>query len=163
QEMGPANSGTSTLVLNGAGTYSFGGYLRNWNGKLGLTLSGPGTQALVGGQITYTGTTTVSSGTLRLVNTTGFNSPINNSATVEFNTTTNVTLGAGVPISGSGTFVKTGPSILSFNGNQAITASGQINIQQGTYLNNNNNVNWSGNTASIDISSGAILDLFADP
>ena len=54
----------NTLVKNGGGT---------------LTLSGSG--------ITYTGATTVSGGTLKLSDTTGFASSIGNNATVELNAT----------------------------------------------------------------------------
>ncbi len=164
-----SSHGPVTLTLNGAGDYLFNGHLRNVDGgtvgtdTLALVKSGTGTQTLQGNVISYTGATTVSAGTLRLTNTTAFASPINNSATVDFvvNTTTN--FGGNVAISGAGTYNKTGPATLVFNGTQAITATGQINIQQGTLQNNNNAVNWSGNKADIDVSAGAILDLYADP
>ncbi len=70
-----SNSGTSTLILNGSGNYLFNGYIRNSTGTISLAYSGTGTQTLVGGNITYTGGTTITSGTLQLWSTTGFNSP----------------------------------------------------------------------------------------
>ncbi len=164
---GTASSyGGATLTLNGSGTYVYNGYMRDVDGgtvgtdKFNLVWSGSGSQTLAGGVISYTGTTTVTAGTLVLANTSAFNSAITNSATVEFNATTGgQTAGA---LAGSGTFNKTGSGVFQINGGQAITATGQFNIQAGTLQNNNNAVNWSGSTASMDISSGAILDLYAD-
>lgn len=165
-----ANSfGPATLTLTGSGSYYFNGHLRNVDGgtvgfdTLGVVKTGTGTQALQGSVISYTDPTVVNAGILRLVNTTAFASPINNAATVEFNVTSAVNFGTGVALSGAGTYNKTGTALLQFNGSQAITATGQINIQEGTLQNNNNVTNWSGNKADIDVSSGAIFDIFADP
>ena len=69
---GPNNTGSGTLTLTGSSTYSFAGYLRNWNGTLSLIKNGAGTQTLSGANINYTGATTVNSGTLMLLNTTSF-------------------------------------------------------------------------------------------
>jgi autotransporter-associated beta strand protein len=158
--------GPATLTLTGNGTYLFNGYLRNVDsGTVGtdtiaLTKTGTGTQTLQGSFITYTGATTVNAGTLRLVNTSAFASPINNAAIVELEAGTGGnSTGA---LSGAGTYNKTGIGVFQLNGTQAITTSGQFNIIQGTLQNNNNAVNWSGNTADIDVSAGAILDLYAD-
>src|SRR5205085_12561531 len=61
---GGGTSQAATLTLNGSGTYSFAGYLRDEddggnNFKLNLAKTGSGTQSLVGGSIYYTGTTAV--------------------------------------------------------------------------------------------------------
>jgi len=62
------NAGASSLVLNGSGTYLFGGFLRNGSGAgtgtLGLVKSGTGTQTLFNGAVGYTGGTTVNDGVL---------------------------------------------------------------------------------------------------
>ncbi len=153
-----------TLNLSGSGNYSFNGFLRDESPagtRMFINKTGSGTQTFVGDRISYTGDTTISGGTLRLTNTTAFRSPLNNSAIVEFNTLVNSV--AQGRITGPGVYNKTGAATLRFNGaNQIIDASGQFNIQAGTLQNDNNSVNWSGNTASMDISAGAILDLYAD-
>ncbi len=61
--------GLSTLILNGSGTYSFDGYLRDSGGKLELIKSGTGTQTLSGVNITFTGQTTVNGGQLTFTGT----------------------------------------------------------------------------------------------
>ena len=75
---GGKGGGTSQLTLAPAATasYSFVGLIRNGDasGTIGLAFNGPGAQTLVGGNINYTGPTTVSGGSLTLQNTTGFNS-----------------------------------------------------------------------------------------
>lgn len=59
-------SSSRTLALAGSGNYSFGGVLQdNGASSLALTKSGTGVQSLSGTN-TYTGTTTVSGGVLRL-------------------------------------------------------------------------------------------------
>ena len=79
QNVGPdgTGTGTSTLTLNGGGNYLYNGYVRDEdNGthtnQLALVYSGTGSQTVVGSQITYTGNTTVSSGTLEFYNTRAF-------------------------------------------------------------------------------------------
>ena len=77
QQFAPLGStGSGLLVLNGSGNYSYNGYLRNQNGTLSLLMSATGgTQTLIGGNINYTGGTTVNAGQVILNDTTGFNSP----------------------------------------------------------------------------------------
>ncbi len=77
----PNNPGTGTLNLVGSGNYTHNAYLWDaWGtgGKTALTLNmgAGGTQTLIGGNITYTGDTTLNSGTLELYNTTVFNSTV---------------------------------------------------------------------------------------
>ena len=157
---------TSLLILDvaEANAFTFAHSMRDHTGgTVALTKTGAGTQTLSGSGITYTGATAVTGGTLKLTNTTAFASAIANSAIVEFNVTSTVGLGSGVALSGAGTYNKTGSAVLGFNGTLAITATGQINIQEGTLQNNGNAVNWSGNKTDIDVTTGAILDLYADP
>lgn len=64
--------GTATLTLDGSGNHLFHGHLRNvdhgavGDNLLSLVKQGAGTQTLVGGQITYSGGTTIDAGTLEL-------------------------------------------------------------------------------------------------
>ncbi|MFO1491164.1 MAG: autotransporter-associated beta strand repeat-containing protein, partial [Kiritimatiellia bacterium] len=70
---GSANRGTSTLTLNGSGTYIYNGYLRdadsgdNASNLLALVKNGTGTQQFAGGQIAYEGGTTVNGGAIEYV------------------------------------------------------------------------------------------------
>ena len=79
QQFAPVNAGNSALILNGTGNYSFNGYMRNQSsGILGLIMNGSGTQILSGGNISYTGPTTINAGLLRVTtgNTSSFSSPV---------------------------------------------------------------------------------------
>jgi autotransporter-associated beta strand protein len=162
--------GPATLTLTGSGTYLFNGHFRDvdagtaGNNLQALVMNGTGTQTLVGGQITYSGPTAVNAGTVVFSKTNALNTPIINNATVEINSAggDDWILNNGKAISGGGTWNKTGAGRASLN-NTTVTTTGQFNILAGTLRNNNNSSNWSASTASIDISSGATLDLFADP
>ena len=171
-----ATYGTSTLTLNGnttdafypVGGYVFNGYIRdadsgvNPSNLLTLVKNGTGTQTLVGGNIGYSGNTTVNAGTLVFSRTSGLNTPIANNATVEINSVSgdDWTLNAKT-LSGAGTWNKTGNGRATFS-NSTVTATGQFNILAGTLRNNNNSSVWLNCKAACDISSGATLDLFAD-
>jgi len=165
---GIAASGDATLTVNGDADSYFGGHMRDTDGTggytLGLVKEGAGALTLAGSVITYTGPTTVASGTLRLTNTTGFNSSIANSATVEIDAAAagdSWNLNPGRTLSGSGTWIKTGPGRASLR-NTTVTAGGLFQIQNGTVRNDYNSGNWSGSTLDMDISSGGVLDLYAD-
>jgi autotransporter-associated beta strand protein len=162
-ENGIASSGT--LTVNGAANSNFNGFLRdkvagNQNsvnslstGKLNLVQSGTGTLNLAGGQIAYTGSTTVNSGRLRLQNITNplgnqlppivpgntttfynantaprFGSDIVNNATVELAASTDWRFGK--DISGAGAVVKTGNSTVSLVNGQTFT--GELTVADGT-------------------------------
>lgn len=168
-ETNGAAGDVATLTLNGSGDYLFNGHLRDVGNNgigthpLSVVKTGSGTQTLIGNVICYSGATMMNGGTLRLINTTAFRSPITNAGNVEFVVNTATSFGTGVALGGAGTYTKSGPATLQLNGTQAITTTGQINLVEGTLQNNNNAVNWSGNLADIDISANAILDLYADP
>lgn len=161
----PLDYGTSNLVLNvpTGEDYAFlNGYLRNQTGVVNVVKNGLGSQTLSAANIVYTGTTMVNAGTLKFTSTSALATSIANSATVEINSVTGDDwVDANKTLSGSGTWNKTGAGRASF-ANCTITASGQINIQAGTLRNNNNASNWTASTANIDVSSAAILDLYAD-
>ncbi len=77
-ELGVGKS--STLTLGGNADSFFNGFMRNKSsgnsiGTLGITKQGTGVLTLSGNQISYTGDTTVSGGTLRLLN---INNPLGN-------------------------------------------------------------------------------------
>lgn len=172
-----ASYGPATLTLNGNTTdsgYPVGGYLFNGHFRdadsgvnasnlLNLVKEGTGTQTLVGNVINYSGSTTVNAGTLVFSKTNAVNTSIENNATVEINSAggDDWILNVGRALSGAGVWNKTGVGRASFN-NTTLTTSGQFNILEGALRNNNNSGNWSASTASVAISAGAILDLFAD-
>jgi autotransporter-associated beta strand protein len=109
--------GGTALTLGSADSEVFSGVLSDDTGPGSLVKTGAGTQVLAGAGITYTGTTTVLEGKLKLLDATAFASDITNDAEVEFEAT------AGVwsfheALSGAGTFVKTGDGTLVIEGSQ---------------------------------------------
>ncbi len=62
------SAGTSLLTLSPAGTTSFAGVIQDGSGSTRVTINGAGVQELAGAN-TYTGSTTVASGTLRIAST----------------------------------------------------------------------------------------------
>ncbi|MCX7045484.1 MAG: autotransporter-associated beta strand repeat-containing protein, partial [Candidatus Sumerlaeota bacterium] len=164
QVTAPDVSLLSTLILNGTGSYFFNGYLRSTGGTLNLIKSGKGTQTLSGTAIANPnlGTLTVNSGRLVLADTTNYHGAIVNNATIELNAVAAI-LGCYNAVSGPGIWIKTGTGTAKFIGTaQPILTTGQYLIQAGIFQNDANTVDWSGATADMDISAGAITDLYAD-
>ena len=84
------------LTLNNSAASSFDGYLRNTgtggSGTLALNLAGTGTLTLIGGNISYSGGTTIGAGgNLFLQNTSAFASPVRNNGTLTVSATGGVT------------------------------------------------------------------------
>ncbi|MFO1531694.1 MAG: autotransporter-associated beta strand repeat-containing protein, partial [Kiritimatiellia bacterium] len=154
REAGPVNYGNSTLVLNGAGSYSFGGYLRNATGTLALVKNGAGTQTLSGGQITHTGATRVNTGVLELLNTTGYASAtsVAGGAVVSLSNTANVGIGSGA------TFTLENGSTLVHNGQTQgaayTTLAGSVTVAGAATINQNSVTNTSGTNKNLFLDGG---------
>ena len=120
---------------------------------------------MLGGGVAYTGGTTVNAGVLELEQTTNFNSAITNNATVDlystdaFATRTSSTFADPFTVLG-GTVTKTGSGEVRFD--NAVTMTGQVDIEAGVLGSDALTADWSGTTADVDISSGAYLDLRAE-
>ncbi len=117
----------STLTVNNASNYTYGGTA---TGNLALAKGGAGMLTLTGGN-TYTGTTTISAGTLQVgsgggTGTLGSGNVVNNAALV-VNRTGTLTLDQA--ISGTGSISKQGGGTLVLSGNN--TYSGTTTISEG--------------------------------
>ena len=134
-----AGAGTSSVLtidtVNASDNFTYSGTIRNnWGGSgtFGITKSGPGMQTLSGGNIQYTGPTTVTGGTLNLLNCANFNSSsITDNATLAFTVASNKTYSGviggtgGVTLSGLGTLTLTGSN--SYGGTTLNMFSGGSN------------------------------------
>ena len=171
QNFETAGAGTSVLTVNTGGTdTSFNGRMRDQSGVLALTKAGAGTLTLSGinsqagtNIINYTGATSVTGGTLKLTDATGFNSAITVSGTgaLEFNYNygRNFTYSKALVDNAIG-FSKTGLGNLVLTGASPL-ATGTVNVNAGalviqgaigasTILPN----------APINVAAGAQLNLF---
>jgi autotransporter-associated beta strand protein len=123
------------ILLDAAGTIDVQSYNVTIAGPVsgpgGLTKIGDGTLALSGGAIQYTGPTTVSGGTLRLLDTLAFASSIINSATVEFAVSSG-TWTYGGAIDSAGTLIKSGDGTLIVAGPQTYAPGAVLAVQSGT-------------------------------
>lgn len=135
-----ANAGTATLILNvPSGTnYNYGGnsHIRNGSsgGMITITKTGSGTQTFSAANITYSGTTVVSNGTLVLYNQTAYNSPtvINTNATLTWSGSAdsqNNNAGATIALNSGGTLQNRNPANWTVI-NGAVTCSGITTINQ---------------------------------
>lgn len=148
------------LIVNSSDDYSYTGYMRNrGSGSNAFLLEfekqGIGTQTLVGTRVTYTGATTISGGTLRLTDTTGFASNITNNATLDLNGTTG-TWTLARAISGTGVVMKSGSGTVVLSG--ANIYSGETRIEQGILsISASGHLGDESATNTIRIANGATL------
>ena len=144
-------------------------------GIAGLTKSGPGSLVLSAAN-TYSGTTTVSHGTLQISGQPYFNigraTSVASGAVLELNNSNNtfISLMPVSSISGAGTFRLTGNSTINqeLNGTVsdrltfAMDAGGMIDLQDTSRLVNGGwkQMKWTNNNASMNIASGATFDIW---
>ncbi|OYW31548.1 MAG: hypothetical protein B7Z47_00750 [Chthoniobacter sp. 12-60-6] len=123
------------LIVNSSSDFSYGGYLRNRGSGTNPTLvafekQGTGTQTLFGDRISYSGTTTISGGTLYLQGVTAWNSDIVNNSVLILDET--VVRTHSKDITGTGSLVKTGSAAVTFAGGLNLTYQGSTTVQGGT-------------------------------
>ena len=176
-------AGTPILTCGGDGTTTtFSGTIQNTTGTLSIIKTGSGTTTLSGGNnLTYDGSTSVSAGTLILVDcgalasgTSPASFDISSGAVLEFNANSNTlnigsTSASGTVITGTGTLRKTGGWPLGL-GNQAAFQSakvylnmtgGLIDIEGGVIMNGGwSGGQWTNNKAGLYIASGARFDVW---
>jgi len=175
---GGGASSSGVLTIANDMDYVYRGYFRDEDDgghtyTLGLTKAGTGKLTLMPppGQtprINYRGQTTVNGGTLEINDLTGgtmpFYSPITVNAGGTFVVNSSIAFATrwnyGLLLNGGGTFIKTGTGVFGITGSCSL--SGEIQVQQGRLMNDATTANWSGASADIVISSGAVLDLRAD-
>jgi fibronectin-binding autotransporter adhesin len=112
----------ATLNINGSGKRQFGGTFSDHatgTGTLGLNIVGTGEQVLYGSNITYTGTTVISSGTLTLKDTSDFTGSITNNATLNLAASEDTNYLFAGSISGSGSVRASGPGTVTLSGDYA--------------------------------------------
>lgn len=174
----PATDSTLTLNVT-SGTQSYYGHIRDRQngfsnhptaGKLNFVKTGAGTQELATwNNQSWSGTTTVTGGTLKLTMNNGASLPgaitvdatSDPLATLEFSPTGANNYNVAGTLSGNGTVVKSGTGTTSLF-NATVNLAGNIFVQEGTLRNDGNSANWAGSTANLDVSSGATLDMRAD-
>lgn len=114
----------AVLTLGGDNLNSYiGGFIRNrsggsGSGTLGLTKNGTGSLTLSGGNINYTGDTLLNAGSLRLINTSNFNSRIVATSGVLIEVETTNAINFDNDVVGDAQFRKLGSNSISFNSGQ---------------------------------------------
>ncbi len=185
-----ANALAATLTVNQATNTTFAGVLQNGTGAgtLGLTKSGAGTLTLTGNN-TFTGTATISAGTLALsggaaiadgaavslANTAGAILLLNANETIgslagggttggnvnlqSFTLTTGGATNYAGAISGTGSLIKTGSGVFTLSGTN--TSTGTTTVSAGTLALSGGNAIADTATVSLANTTGAILQLNA--
>ncbi|HEY1048421.1 MAG TPA: autotransporter-associated beta strand repeat-containing protein, partial [Prosthecobacter sp.] len=151
---------TGKLIVDSSNDYSYNAYLRNRGSGSNANLlefekRGTGTQTLIGDRITYTGTTTISGGTLAIQDVTNWASAIVNDSVLNINQTTGSRTHAQA-ISGTGSVLKTGTGTVVLSGTNSY--AGQTSIQQGVLsFSASNNLGDDAPTNSIRLENNATL------
>ena len=167
------NSGQNNTLNVGAGTVAGGIDLLVSSvigGGYSITKTGAGVMALTGAD-TYTGTTTISAGTLQLGNggaagTLAAASTITDNGTLAFKETANLTQGTNFStgaISGAGAIIQSGTDVVTLNA--ANTFTGNVTVNSGTLAANYNAAavtatalgNVTSGTRSITVNNGGAL------
>ena len=180
-------AGSSNAVIGGANNTTQG-----LTGSGGLIMNGTGLLMLAGSGITYTGATTVSSGTLEFYNTRNYSNlsttantmSIASGAMLQFYVDNTYAAGdganqilgsqvngSGTTITGGGTLQKIGNGELATNGNGnnsfltvSMSAGGLIDIEGGILKNGGwGRANWTANKASMLIGANGELDVWDGP
>ncbi len=188
---GSGNLGTGTVTITSPGSLVFnsaGTSPSLVNGVIGtgtLTQNGPGKQTLAGASVNYTGATTINGGTLQLQGATNFNSAVtvNNGGTLAiadmtaynfagpvFNSGSTLEINSSIPFATrwnyaaalptTPTINKTGTGVFGMTG--AVNLTGNLNILEGRWMNDNTTANWAGASPDVNVSAGAFLDLRAN-
>jgi autotransporter-associated beta strand protein len=147
------NFGAATLTVGvGNGSGSFNGTMKNSGNTFSLTKTGTGTQELSGANIIYTGATTLTQGTLRLTNATGFASAVAmdsfNNVDLQLNNTSGTAWTFSQQINGgatNGMIEKIGPGTVVLNPASGSTfqssASTALTVTAGALYLTNTNLN----------------------
>ncbi|MCC6123333.1 MAG: autotransporter-associated beta strand repeat-containing protein [Pirellulales bacterium] len=157
-----ASAGTSTLTVSSNSTDStYSGQMRDGYlnpGVLALTKDGSSTLTLSGAGFSYTGPTTVSGGTLKLVNAGGFSSDITNNATLELSGAAGTGWLFTKSISGNGDVKMNGVGC-TVGLTAANTYFGNTIVEAGT-LRADNAAALGSSTTSATVKAGALLALY---
>ncbi len=148
-------AGAVTLTLAPAGSTTFSGRIQNGAGQVSLVLNGSGTQVLSGSN-TYTGGTTISSGTLQL------GDGVSNNGSVAGTITDNACLTFANPntqsvtgtISGSGSVTKTAAGVLILAGSNLY--SGGTEVDKGTLVAANGALGSATGSGTVTLSGGIL-------